>query len=155
MAGYFHFTYGLLKEAVEGPMNAAVLELSFQFLILQGVAYTLVGVLFIVLPNTIAENVLMFKVEGTGDGILRAAGAMLTIIGYFYVQGGRTGDRFFIASTTFDRLTIVPLLVLILGLLGTPVGLCVTFAILDPLLALSTAFVRYLEVPGPAGARVR
>jgi hypothetical protein len=61
---------------------------------------------------------------------------MLVVIGWLYVFGGRSGAKQAVASSVIDRLIFVPAVLLPLVVAGVFPHLFLTFAILDPLLAI-------------------
>lgn len=74
--------------------------------------------------------------QGHEEGLVRALGLTVAIIGWFYLIGGRSQSTAFGLSTVVDRL-LLPLLLaplLLTGALPLPLGL--PFALLDPLLGL-------------------
>lgn len=65
---------------------------------------------------------------------MRVLGMTVAVIGWFYIFGGRTGGRQFVASTVLDRVVIVPLVLIPLAIAGVFPVLLGFFAILDPVL---------------------
>jgi hypothetical protein len=72
-------------------------------------------------------------------------GLTVVVIGWLYLFGGRSGARQFVASTVVDRVLFVPAVLLPLALAGVFPHLMVTFAILDPVLAIGAWVLRSRE----------
>jgi hypothetical protein len=79
---------------------------------------------------------------GHEPGFARMLGAVLLLIGWFYVFGAKTRSDVFGLATVFDRLFLVPLLFLPLVALGeVDPAVGVPFAILDPLLGIGALLI--------------
>lgn len=78
---------------------------------------------------------------GEVAGLVRLAGLMLGLVGYFYVMGARTNADSFSLATILDRV-VVPVLLLPLALWGgVDPMLVLPFAILDPLMAFGAWWI--------------
>ena len=55
---------------------------------------------------------------GDESGLMRAIGMAVVVIGWFYLIGGRSGARQLVAASIFDRLTLVPVVLVPLALAG-------------------------------------
>jgi hypothetical protein len=75
---------------------------------------------------------------GDEAALIRVIGMLLTIVGWFYLFGGRTGGRQFVAATVLDRLILVPLVLVPTALAGVFPTTMLLFVVLDPVLALVT-----------------
>ena len=73
---------------------------------------------------------------GDEQGLIRVMGLTVAVIGWFYLFGGRSGARQIVAASVVNRLTFVPAVLLPLALSGVFPHLLVSFAILDPALAI-------------------
>ncbi len=60
----------------------------------------------------------------------------VTVIGWIYFFGGRTGSRQFVAAGVIDRVVLVPAVQLSLVMVGVFPHLFLGFAILDPALGI-------------------
>jgi len=60
----------------------------------------------------------------------------VAILGWFYVFGGRSGGRQFVAATVLDRIILVPLVLVPAAASGVFPHTLMMFAVLDPVLAL-------------------
>jgi hypothetical protein len=78
---------------------------------------------------------------GREEGLVRVVGMMLTIIGWFYFFGGRTGARQIVAASIIDRVILVPVVLVPLALIGVFPKLMFSFAVLDPLLAMGAWYL--------------
>ncbi len=67
---------------------------------------------------------------------MRVLGLTVAVIGWLYVFGGRSGGRQIVAATVVDRVLFVPIVLVPLALTGVFPHVLITFAILDPSLAL-------------------
>jgi len=63
-------------------------------------------------------------------------GMLLTIIGWFYIFGGRTGGRQSVAASVLDRLIFVPLVMVPIAMSGAFPRALLVFAVIDPVLAI-------------------
>ena len=101
------------------------------FLVLRNIAPSLRW-LFLVYPivSTVAFDAFPcydFNEEGLFDELLmmQMTGGATVFIGHFFVQGGRSGTVHFVATTTFNRLFIDPVAMLLLWAMGLHWQLCV------------------------------
>ena len=101
-----------------------------RYTVANGVLYMVLGAAMLLGPRSVLGLVL------AEPGSARLLGMMLTIIGWFYVMGGRTGADSFALATVVDR-ALVPVVLGGLVLTGqVAAGEVAAFAVLDPLLAL-------------------
>jgi hypothetical protein len=73
---------------------------------------------------------------GDEAALVRVIGMLLTVAGWFYLFGGRTGGRQFVAATVLDRLILVPLVLVPTALAGVFPKTMLLFAVIDPVLAV-------------------
>lgn len=100
-----------------------------------GVFYVATGLLFYAAPGLLTLLPGMSAFVGWEEGLVRALGVTLTIVGWFYAIGARTNQARFGLATVFDRL-LVPAFLLPLVVAGQiPPALGVAFSVLDPALA--------------------
>ena len=101
-----------------------------------GVLYMAVGLSILAWPGQV--QVMFGERAFIGDEatFVRLIGMLLTIVGWFYFFGGRTGGRQFVAATVIDRLLFVPLVMVPVALAGVFPRVMLLFAVLDPALAL-------------------
>jgi hypothetical protein len=106
------------------------------YIVANGCLYLVLGVGLLVGAGPVGG--LLEAVEGTRMhdlGMVRVAGMMLAIIGWFYVMGGRTGATSFALATVADR-AVVPFVLIPLWWFGElPASIAWSFALLDPALA--------------------
>ena len=117
----------------------------------QGATYFCTGILIFLAPEIF--NKMMFYPEpflAVETPIYRMLGFCIVAIGSFYIMASRMDDMFFAIITIFTRMTMVPAfcLTLLFAYGGAP-QLCLTFAILDPILALWTYFTMKVEMKDP------
>ncbi len=78
---------------------------------------------------------------GREEALLRVLGLTLGVIGWFYFFGGRSGAEQIVAASVVDRLLFVPAVLIPIALMGVFPALLLTFAILDPTLAIIAWFL--------------
>jgi len=109
---------------------------SSRFTVLNGCLYLGGGALLLLWPG-VAQTIFQERAfVGDEASLFRVIGMTLAIIGWFYVFGGRSGARQIVAASVVDRLTIVPLVLLPLGLMGVFPNVLLPFALLDPALGI-------------------
>ncbi|WP_457108097.1 hypothetical protein [Methylobacterium sp. P5_C11] len=123
----------LIQELLATPSNVSSTS---KYTAMNGAIYLAAGALLIVWPG--ATQVLFRDRDFVGDeqGLIRAMGMAVAVIGWLYLFGGRSGAQQIVAATVVNRLTFVPAVLLALAASGVFPHLLVTFAILDPALAL-------------------
>jgi hypothetical protein len=101
-----------------------------------GLFYLAFGLLTYVWPGSLQVVLGAAPFQAREEGLARIVGALVMIIGWFYVRGARTRADSFSLATVVDR-ALVPLLLVplvVIGAVDPRIGL--PFAILDPLLAI-------------------
>ena len=121
----------LIESLLDSP---AGLPLSSKFTTLTGKAYLCAGSLVLVWPGVVQTLLFESEFAGREAGLMRVLGMTVAVIGWFYIFGGRTGGRQFVAATVLDRVVIVPLVLIPLAIAGVFPMLLGFFAILDPIL---------------------
>jgi uncharacterized protein YjeT (DUF2065 family) len=117
----------------------------------QGVTYFCTGLLIFLAPE-IFNKIMLFPEPflAVETPIYRMFGFCIVAIGSFYIMASRMDDMFFAIITIFTRMTMVPIFCLtLLSAYGGAPQLCLTFAILDPILALWTYFTMKGEMKDP------
>lgn len=113
-----------------------------KFILVQGISYVAVGLLSVVLPALVADAFLIPDPAVSDLAWLRIVGVAVTTIGYLYIQLSRMIDIGpVVLYTTFNRVTFVPVLLLYILLCGSSPQVCISFALLGPLLAVLTHYV--------------
>jgi len=123
----------LVKSLLESP---AVLSTASKYTALNGIIYLAAGALLIVWPGATQTIFMDRAFVGDESGLMRAIGMAVVVIGWFYLIGGRSGVRQLVAASVFDRLTLVPVVLVPLALAGVFPHLLMVFAILDVTLAI-------------------
>ncbi|HRI19009.1 MAG TPA: hypothetical protein PL196_10845 [Burkholderiaceae bacterium] len=123
----------LFEALAEAPER---LSWASRFTILCGLLYMGNGLLLLIWPG--AAQTLMQEAEFVGreSALVRLLGMTVIVIGWFYVFGGRSGGRQFVAATVLDRIVLVPLVLVPLIWMGVFPHMLALFAVLDPTLAL-------------------
>ncbi len=111
-----------------------------RYIVMNGVLYVVFGVIVLAWPRVTylmgADDFLPGQ-----SGLVRVLGFVMTVIGWFYIMGGRTGATSFGLASVVDR-AIVPFALCGLALSGAvDWGLILGFAILDPVLALGAYLI--------------
>ncbi len=108
-----------------------------RYTVVNGVLYLAIGAALYLLPASVLIRLFILDhLAGYEEGLARAVGVAVAVIGWFYVMGGRTRADSFGLATVLDRL-LIPVLLVPLWLLGMAApGMVLPFAILDPLLGL-------------------
>ncbi len=112
-----------------------------RYTVANGAFYVVVGLVFFAAPGVLLLLPDVGSFQGQEEGLFRAIGFTIAIIGWFYVFGGRTNADSFGLATVGDRL-LVPIFLLPLGIMGQiPMSLAAAFSILDPVLGLGAYVV--------------
>jgi hypothetical protein len=107
-----------------------------RYTVLNGYLYLAGGALLLAWPG-VAQTVFMERAfVGDEASLFRVIGMALAIIGWFYVFGGRTGARQIVAASVLDRITLVPLVLLPLALMGVFPKIMLPFGLLEPALGI-------------------
>ena len=101
-----------------------------------GIFYAGNGLLLLVWPGVVQTVFRDPEFAGREQALVRVIAMLLAVVGWLYLFGGRTGGRQFVASTVLDRLVLVPLVLIPTALAGVFPNVMLTFAVLDPVLAL-------------------
>jgi hypothetical protein len=104
-----------------------------RFVVANGVFYMLTGLVLLGAAPLVPLGAVGVGAEQVASS--QVNGVLLTIVGWFYVMGGRTGAASFALATVVDRLLVPFVLVPLVLFAGAP-ALVLAFAVLDPLLAL-------------------
>jgi hypothetical protein len=123
----------LITDLLEKPTN---LSIAAKNTALNGFVYLGAGALLVVWPG--ATQTLFRDSDFTGHegSLIRVMGMSVMVIGWLYLFGGRSGARQFGAASVFDRVILVPLVLLPLVAAGVFPHLLLTFAILEPTLGI-------------------
>jgi hypothetical protein len=126
-----------------------------RFVVANGLLYLAIGLGVCFAPTPVLLRVFFLdRLAGYEEGLARAVGLTLAVIGWLYAMGGRARSDSFALATVADRL-LIPLFLAYLHRLGLPLGMVLPFAILDPLLAIATWWIwrreRAREALAPTG----
>ena len=108
----------------------AGLSCAHRLLVAQGCLYMVVGLAGVFVPEA-ALAVFTFGTLSASDmgerelTMMQMTGSAVVFIGHFFVQGGRSNTVHFVATTTFNRLFIDPVAMLLLWAMGLHWQLCV------------------------------
>jgi hypothetical protein len=123
----------LLSDLLEAPTP---LPAASRFTSWCGVFYMAAGLVLLTWPGVVQAVFRDPAFIGREEALVRLLGMVIAIVGWFYIFGGRSGGRQFVASTVLDRLVLVPLVLVPTAAAGVFPNTVLTFAILDPALAL-------------------
>ena len=118
----------LIETLLERPAN---LSNASKYTAMNGIVYLSAGALLILWPGVVQEIFRDRAFVGDEQGLVRALGMAVVVIGWLYLFGGRSGSRQAVAASVIDRLTIVPLVLLPLAAFGIFPHLFIFFALLD------------------------
>ena len=123
----------LISELLRKP---AAPSFSSRYTALNGLLYLGSGALFIVWPGAVQVLFMEPPFVGHEGALFRVVGLTLCVIGWLYLFGGRSGARQFVAASVFDRLILVPLVLVPLAIAGIFPHVDWMFAVLDPALGI-------------------
>jgi len=123
----------LLQDLFEVPSS---LSAASKYTVANGIFYFVSGALFTIWPEQVQVIFREPTFIGREGDLARVTGMLLGVIGWLCIFGGRTGGRQFVAATVVDRILIVPLVLVPLVVRGVFPHVFLTFAILDPALAI-------------------
>ena len=123
----------LIEALLEKP---ARLSTASRYTEMNGLLYLMTGALFIAWPGAIQTLFRDAAFVGREGALIRVIGLTLAVIGWLYMFGGRSGSRQAVAASVVVRLILVPAVLIPLAIAGVFPHMLMTFAILDPLLAI-------------------
>jgi hypothetical protein len=123
----------LIQDLLEKP---STLSAASKYTVMNGVVYLACGALLIVWPGAVQTIFMEPAFSGHEEGLIRAMGMTVAVIGWLYFFGGRSGARQMVAASVVDRLVLVPAVLVPLAIAGVFPHLLVTFSILDPTLGI-------------------
>ena len=123
----------LIKDLLEKP---PILSTASKYTVMNGVVYLGVGALLVVWPGATQRLFMDPAFVGHEEALVRVIGLTLVVIGWLYLFGGRSGARQFVAASVIDRVVFIPAVLVPLAIAGVFPHLLMTFAILDPSLAI-------------------
>ena len=99
----------LIETLLEKPAN---LSIASKYTAMNGIVYLSAGALLILWPGAVQAIFRDRAFAGDEQGLIRAMGMAVVVIGWLYLFAGRSGSRQAVAASVIDRLTIVPLVLL-------------------------------------------
>jgi hypothetical protein len=128
-----HAVTSLINDLCEKPSS---LSTASRYTVLNGLIYLGAGVVLILGPG-LTQTLLMERAfVGSEQGLIRALGLAVVVIGWLYLFGGLSGGRQVVAASVIDRLIFVPVVALPLAIAGVFPYLLVLFTVLDMTLAI-------------------
>jgi len=128
----------LFKTLLEKPETQSVAS---KYTALNGILYLGSGALMVFWPGATQTLFLEPAFVGHEEALIRVIGLTLLVIGWLYLFGGRSGASQIVAASVVDRLVFVPAVLVPLAVAGVFPHLFITFAILDPSLAIGAWFL--------------
>lgn len=123
----------IISDLLERPPS---LSAASKYTMLNGVLYLGTGALFIAWPGLVQTLFMDAAFVGHEGALFRVIGLTLMVIGWLYLFGGRSGARNAVAASVFDRLLLVPAVLIPLAIAGVFPHLLIALTILDPSLAI-------------------
>jgi hypothetical protein len=123
----------VIKDLLDKP---ARLSVASAYTALNGLMYLGAGTLLVVWPAAVQTLFMEAAFAGREEGLIRTIGLTLVVIGWLYLFGGRSNARQIVAASIVDRIIFVPVVLVPLALTGVFPHLLLTFAALDPILAV-------------------
>ena len=127
------YVFSLINELLEKPTN---LSTASKYTAMNGLIYLAGGVLLIVWPGLTQTLFMERAFVGDEQGLIRAMGLTVVVIGWLYLFGGRSDARQVVAASVVNRLTFVPVVLVLLAIAGVFPHLLLSFAFLDVALAI-------------------
>ena len=122
-----------MRDLLEKP---ATLSAASKYTVANGLIYLASGALLIVWPSAVQTLLMDPPFGGHEKALFRVIGMTVAVIGWLYLFGGRTGARQFAACTAFDRLILVPAVLVPVAIAGVFPHTFLAFALLDVALAI-------------------
>jgi hypothetical protein len=123
----------LIAALKESPASISVAS---NFTSACGLLYLASGALLLLWPTAVQKLFLDPAFVGNEATLTRLLGMTVAVIGWLYVFGGRSGARQIVAASILDRIVLVPLVLIPAAVNGVFPHTLLTFAVLDPALAL-------------------
>jgi hypothetical protein len=123
----------LIRDLLELPAERSIAS---RYTALNGVLYLGAGALFTVWPGAVQTIFRDSAFVGHEGALFRAIGMILMVVGLLYLFGGRSGARQVVAASVIDRVTFVPVVLLLLAAAGAFPHTFVALAILEPALGI-------------------
>ncbi len=89
----------LIKDLLDKPH---MLSTASKYTTMNSVVYLAAGALLLIWPGATQTILMEPAFIGREEGLIRVLGMTLAIIGWFYLFGGRSGARQFVAASVFD-----------------------------------------------------
>ncbi len=123
----------LASTLFERPAN---LSAASRYGVVNGYLYLTIGGLLVVWPGAVQSLLRDRAFVGDEQGLFRAIGLAVIVIGWLYLFGSRTDGRQVVAASVVDRIVFVPVVLLPLAIAGIFPHVCLAFTALDVSLAI-------------------
>jgi len=136
----------IIQKLLERP---AELPFASKYTIVGGLIYLASGALLVVWPGAVQTLLRDPAFVGGEGGLVRAMGMAVMVIGWFYLWGGRTGSQSFATATIFDRVILVPAVLLPVAASGVLPHMMIAFSALDVGLGLGALVLIHRSLKKP------
>ncbi len=123
----------LIQDLME---SESPLPIASRYIVWGGIFYLFAGFGLLVWPGQVQVVFHEAAFVGHEADLARIIGMTIAIIGWLCIFSGRTGGRQVVAATVISRIILVPAVLVPLAIQGVAPNLLMTFAILDPSLAI-------------------
>lgn len=136
----------IIQKLLERPAD---LPFTSKYTVVGGLIYLGSGALLVVWPGAVQTILRDPAFVAHESGLVRAMGMAVMVIGWFYLWGGRTGMQSFATATIFDRVILVPAVLLPLAAAGVFPHMMIGFALLDVVLGLGALVLVHRSLKKP------
>jgi hypothetical protein len=123
----------LMEDLLQRPFDQAITS---KYTAMNGLIYLGAGALLLIWPGVVQTIFRDAAFVGNEAALFRVVGMTVMVIGWLYLFGGLSGGRRIVAASVFDRVVLVPLVLVPLAIAEVFPHILLAFAILDPTLAL-------------------
>ena len=123
----------LMKDLLKRPFDQAITS---KYTAMNGWIYLGLGAVLLIWPGVVQTIFRDAAFVGNEAALFRIIGMNLMVIGWLYLFGGLSGGRRIVAAIVYDRVLLVPLVLVPLAIAGVFPHILLAVAALDPTLAL-------------------
>ncbi len=127
------YSMSLMKDLLQRPFDQAITS---KYTAMNGLIYLGLGAVLLIWPGVVQTIFRDAAFVGNEAALFRIVGMNLMVIGWLYLFGGLSGGRRIVAASVFDRVVLVPLVLVPLAIAGVFPHTLLAVAALDPTLAL-------------------
>ena len=123
----------LMKDLLKRPFDQAITS---KYTAMNGWIYLGLGAVLLIWPGVVQTIFRDAAFVGNEAALFRIIGMNLMVIGWLYLFGGLSGGRRIVAASVYDRVLLVPLVLVPLAIAGVFPHILLAVAALDPTLDL-------------------